>query len=109
MTNDKLPLRLSPIHEQLVQLQPRWSTLAEMPVPADFGDPTKEQKLAATLGLCDVSAFDRIVVKGPGAAEFLVSQGLWVPDQVYSHQPQADGALVVRTGGTEFFVEDCWK
>jgi sarcosine oxidase subunit gamma len=103
-----LPRRLSPIHEQLARLKPRWTTLGDMPVVADFGDPTRERALVGTLGLSDLSALDRIVVKGPGAAEFLSSQGLWVPDQVFGHLPQADGALVVRTGGAEFFVEDGW-
>jgi sarcosine oxidase subunit gamma len=32
-----------------------------------------------------------------------------VPDQVYAHQPQSDGGLVVRTGGAEFFVENGWQ
>jgi len=103
-----LPRRLSPIHEQLVQLKPRWSTLGDMPVVADFGDPTREQTLIGKLSICDLSALDRIVVKGPGAAEFLTSQGLWVPDRIFGHLPQSDRALVVRTGGAEFFVEDNW-
>ena len=103
-----LPCRLSPIHEQLARLKPRWTTLGDMPVVADFGDPTRERDLIGQLGLCDLSALDRTLVKGPGAAEFLASQGLWLPDQVFGHFPQADGALVVRTGGAEFFVENGW-
>ncbi len=108
MTNNPLPRRLSPIHEQLARLNPRWTTLGDMPVVADFGDTTRERALVGTLGLCDLSALDRIVVKGPDAAEFLSSQGLWVPDQIFGHLAQADHALVVRTGGAEFFVEDAW-
>ncbi|HEV3025272.1 MAG TPA: hypothetical protein VGX76_22530, partial [Pirellulales bacterium] len=103
-----MPLRLSPIHEQLAELKPRWMTLSDMPVPADFGDPERERRLASSLGLCDVSALERVVVKGPGAAEFLRMQSLWLPDQVCAHQPQRDGGLVVRTGGAEFFVENGW-
>ncbi|HUY32552.1 MAG TPA: hypothetical protein VMV69_07195 [Pirellulales bacterium] len=104
-----LPRRLSPIHEQLTRLQPRWTTLGDMPAVSDFGDLARERDLIGRLALCDVSALDRLVVKGPGAAEFLASQGLWVPDQIYGHLPQAEGGLIVRTGGAEFFLENDWQ
>jgi sarcosine oxidase subunit gamma len=104
-----LARRLSPIHEQLAQLNPRWITLCGMPVPADFGDPERERRTASLLSLCDVSAVERIVVKGPRAAEFLRSQAVWVPQRVYAHQPQSDGAIVVRSGGAEFFIENGWQ
>jgi sarcosine oxidase subunit gamma len=108
MTTQQLPRRVGPIHEQLAALKPRWTTFAEMPFAADFGNAAGEHEVAARLGLCDVSALQRMVVKGPGAYEFLLSRGFWVPDLVYGHFRQADGALIVRTGGAEFFVEDGW-
>src|SRR5262249_41216549 len=52
------PTRLSPVHDRLEDLHPRWGDVEGMPVALTFGGRTAEQEqwLARTLGLCDVSA-----------------------------------------------------
>ncbi len=77
-----------------------------MPIPRDFGAPAAEQARAQTLALCDVSALNRGVYKGPKAAEFLLSQGVRVPEEIYSCLSLPGGGLIARTGGAEFFLED---
>ncbi len=104
------PTRLSPVHDQLDHLNPRWGALDGMPVALTFGGRTVEQEqgLARRLGLCDVSALHRTVIKGPGAASFLeareIAQAL--PAEVLRVLPLKSGGLIARTGRTEFFLED---
>jgi len=107
------PFRLRPLHdtiERLVTLEgnvrPRWDEIGGMPIPLDFGDPAAEQGRARELGLCDLSALARLVVKGPQAGRFLQSQGLPVPEEILDVLSWDGGGLVARTGGSEFLVED---
>lgn len=104
------PARLSPVHDQLDHLHPRWGALDGMPVALTFGGRTLEQEqgLARTLGLCDVSALHRSVIKGPGAASFLEARGIVqaLPAEVLSVLPLKSGGLIARTGRAEFFLED---
>ncbi|HVA45078.1 MAG TPA: glycine cleavage T C-terminal barrel domain-containing protein [Pirellulales bacterium] len=64
---------------------------------------------ASKLELRDVSELARIVIKGPAAADLLRQHGIGVPMRVYQFQSLADDGLVVRTGATEFFIEDSWQ
>src|SRR5579875_2974086 len=81
-----------------------------MPVPLTCGGRTVEQErdLARTLALCDVSALQRLVLKGPGAASLLearaVAQAL--PADLFHVLPLTSGGLIARTGRAEFFLED---
>lgn len=77
-----------------------------MRAPLSLTDSALEQSRLNVLGLADVSALARLVVKGPAAAELLASCGLPAPDVMYGHMPLAGGGLVVRTGGAEFFLEE---
>lgn len=104
----RLPSRLSPLDDALEQLGARWGSLADMPVPLDFGDPRREPARAAIAGLCDASALARLAVKGPAARSFLSDQGLVPPEKIYDYLPADGGGLIVRTGAAEYFVEDGW-
>jgi glycine cleavage system aminomethyltransferase T len=97
--------RISPVQTALDPLQPHWGEIAGMATPLDFRESAAERSRASNLALCDVSALPRLTVKGPGAAGFLSKQDLTVPSEVYGVQPLAGGGLLVRTGGTEFFLE----
>jgi sarcosine oxidase subunit gamma len=81
-----------------------------MPVALTFGGRTLEQEqgLARTLGLCDVSALHRSVIKGPGAGSFLEARGVaqTLPAEVLRVLPLKSGGLIARTGRAEFFLED---
>jgi sarcosine oxidase subunit gamma len=110
MTPTTKPNRLSPVHDQLDHLHPRWGALDDMPVALTFGGRTleQEQALARTLGLCDVSALHRSVIKGPGAASFLEAREVIqaLPAEVLGVMPLKSGGLIARTGRAEFFLED---
>ncbi|HJT35081.1 MAG TPA: FAD-dependent oxidoreductase [Pirellulales bacterium] len=99
-------LRTSPVHEELEQLHPRWESVGGLPVATNIGDVAAQRAAAAKLGLCDLSALARLLLKGPAAAEFLAVNGIAVPRQIYEHHWLDDGSLCIRTGGAEFFLED---
>lgn len=101
-----LPLRTSPVHEQLVGLRPQWGSVSEMPVAIAIGDAAAESVTAAKLGLCDVSALPRVTLKGPMVADLLARHDIAVPERIYDYRSLGDGALIVRTGGSELFIED---
>lgn len=100
------PLRRSPLHEALQELNPVWGKVHEMQVPLRFGGAAKESQLKAELSLCDVSCFPKIGVKGPEALAWLVQTGTSVPDSVYGVQPLGEGGLAIRTDRQEVFLED---
>jgi sarcosine oxidase subunit gamma len=98
--------RRSPAHDALEHLKPRWGRLQDMPVALDYGDPRAEAERAKVLALCDVSAFPRITVKGPGASRWLEDQGLEVPAGIYNAGRAGRTDRIIRTGGAEFLIED---
>lgn len=102
--------RLSPLHDLLPdgpeQPHANWPEVHGMRVPPHLGDPAREMELARSLALADASFLPRMVVKGPRAAEFLRSQQVAIPDRILQGAPLTGDGLVIRTGGTEFFLED---
>lgn len=70
--------------------------------PDLFGD----KATAAHLGMADKSFLNRFGVKGAGAANWLESQGIPVPDRPNTWCPLPDGGIVARLGRTEFLIED---
>jgi sarcosine oxidase, subunit alpha len=81
----------------------------EGPLTCSIGDANGERLVAAKLGLCDVGSLSRVTVKGPSAGQFLSGQGIVVPDKIYQYRSLDDGGLLVRTGLSEFFIEDSWQ
>lgn len=100
------PQRLSPVHEQLEKLAPRWGLLCDMPVAVEFDDALSESAVAGRLGLCDASALPRLTVKGSAAAGVLAEVGIPPPGEIYQHLPLPQGGVCIRTGSAEFFVEE---
>ncbi|HXG23305.1 MAG TPA: hypothetical protein VNJ09_02025 [Chthonomonadales bacterium] len=100
------PVRFSPVHDALEHLHPHWGVLAGMAVALDFGSSAVERLMAKRLALCDVSAFDRISVKGAKAAAFLQEQNIPTPEDIYAIATLPDEGLIARTGKAEFFLED---
>src|SRR5258706_3494656 len=94
----------SPLHNALQKEHPRetWGEAHGMPVALHLDGPAKEEaQLANTLALADVSFLSRIVLKGPGAAAFLQSRGIAVPESILKVTPLENGGLIARTGGSE--------
>lgn len=100
------PVRFSPVHDALEHLHPRWGILGGMAVALDFGSSVVERLIAERLALCDVSAFDRMTVKGANAAAFLQEQNVPTPEEIYAIASLPDEGFIARTGAAEFFLED---
>ncbi|HKJ88405.1 MAG TPA: hypothetical protein VKA48_07840, partial [Gammaproteobacteria bacterium] len=100
------PQKRSPVHETpMAQPVPR-PGLPEDALVWRVVDPAAESPDPARLGLADLSAMPRLGVKGPGAEEFLRPHGVTPPEGVYRWAELEGGAVVVRTGSQEYFVED---
>lgn len=96
----KTPIRLSPIFDRLQSLSGTWREINGMPCLTEVeGD-------YPTLGMVDLSCLTRCGFKGAGAAEWLQTQGLPVPDRPNSWLSLPDGGLIARLGISEFLLED---
>ncbi|HEY9818309.1 MAG TPA: hypothetical protein V6D20_21255 [Candidatus Obscuribacterales bacterium] len=69
---------------------------------------TPEDLQGDTLGICDRSFLTRWGVKGAGAAAWLASQGLPVPQRPNQWCTLPNNGLIARLGTTEFLIEDGW-
>lgn len=98
--------RFSPAHDCIAPLNPSWGLLHGMRVPLDFGQPADERTAPSRLGLCDVSAFPRVTIKGSDAEQTLRDLGLSVPRAILEPIELPAAGLCVRTGSAEFFIED---
>lgn len=97
---------MSPVHDQVARHQPRWTTIAEMHAAADFGDPAADAETARKLGMCDASAFTRVLLKGLGAKAALEAHGVTAPAAVYDAGEVEGDGIILRTGGAEYIIED---
>lgn len=97
----------SPLHDALQHEHPRakWSDSHGMLIPFQLEAAAKEIELSKTLALADASFLPRIVLKGPGAAAYLKSLGIPIPETILKVAPLENGGLIARTGGSEFFLE----
>lgn len=79
-----------------------WQVLESMSLPTGY-----ERRLPADapITLRDVSWQRRLGLKGPGAAAWLATQSLVVPQPANSWSLDARGLLVARLGTSEFLVE----
>ncbi|HWB12110.1 MAG TPA: 2Fe-2S iron-sulfur cluster-binding protein [Pirellulales bacterium] len=101
------PFPTSPLHERFAKLPPECIGLGGTPRTVAIADPSVESA-AGAIQLCDVSTSPRMTLKGPAAGEFLSKNGLALPEQIYDHLPLDGGGLIVRTGRSEFLIEDSW-
>lgn len=79
------------------QLQPRWTNVNGMRVPAAFAAEGDVRDLA----IADVSCFAKSGLKGPRAAAWLAERGIPVPARPNTWV----GGLIARLAETEFFLE----
>lgn len=98
-----IPVRTSPIHTQLHQMHGVWQEVNGMQVVLSIpGDEVK----AVRLGIADLSFLSRFGVKGAGAAAWLESQGILLPECPNTWCSLPEGGLVARLGVSEFLLED---
>lgn len=96
--------RASPLDYALFARPAEAAVLNQMRVARSIADDTEGR--IQLLGIADVSAFVRVGLKGPGAAEFLKSHGIVIPPSANQWVPIGAHALVSRLGRTEFLIED---
>lgn len=96
-------LRYSPIYDSLQQLGGTWQDINGMPSLYSLPD---DEVNSARLGIADLSFLPRFGVKGAGAASWLASQSIPIPDRPNSWYPLAAGGIIARLGVSEFFIED---
>ena len=70
-----------------------------------FHSDDAEKTAMKTLGLCDLSGFRKLVLKGRDAESWLRNANVDVPKKTFESLPLADGGVIVRLGGSEFFLE----
>jgi sarcosine oxidase, subunit gamma len=104
--NHQAPRRRSPVHDGLACVNPTWTTVRDMPAVLHFQNGAAEVQLRERLALCDVSCFERMSVKGPGAARHLEDCGVPLPATLYEYLQSDDRGLIVRVDSQEFFLED---
>ena len=97
------PLRLSPIHDALQKLGGSWREINGMPSLVTLSN---DEATAAHLGIADLSFLTRFGVKGAGAANWLESQGIPVPDRPNTWCSLPESGIVARLGISEFLIED---
>lgn len=98
------PRRTSPVARALGRLNPKWRIHRGMAIATRIGD--ADELLAASAGVCDLSALTRTGLKGPGAAAWLAAHGVPVPAEPNAWVPLPGGGLIARLARTEFLIED---
>jgi sarcosine oxidase subunit gamma len=96
--------RANPMFAEQDALVPEWTRIDLMKTVARYGP--DDERLARVLGIADLSARWRCGYKGPGAAAWLVAQGLPIPPQPNAWLELPPGGLIARLGRSEFMVED---
>lgn len=93
-------MRSSPLHDRLERLQPTWDELNGMPIATQLG-----ASGGSAVELADLSALERTGLKGPGAADWLRSKHLPMPERPNAWSP-LDAGILARLGRGEFLIED---
>lgn len=92
--------RTSPLYDCLKSLNGSWQEINGMPALVEV------QNDLPCLSLADLSFLTRFGVKGLGAASWLESQGIVVPDRPNTWNSLTQGGIIARLGSTEFLIED---
>jgi sarcosine oxidase, subunit gamma len=94
------PLRRSFVHAKLVAAGARLAPMRGGLVAMDHGDPAAERAALSSLALIDLSPLPRVGFKGPGAPEWLASEGVRLPEPNLALR-QEDGTLAARLAPRE--------
>lgn len=103
-----IPFRTSPLADQLKRLNAPHRKINGMLSLFTLPDQIEvnQAEKAAQIGIADLSFLTRFGVKGAGAAAWLESAGIPVPDRPNTWYPLSTGGLVARLGSSEFLIED---
>jgi sarcosine oxidase subunit gamma len=93
--------RTSPLYDCLQSLNGSWQEINGMLSLVDVQDDS-----TLHLSMVDRSFLTRFGVKGSGAASWLESQGIAVPDRPNTWNSLPQNGIIARLGLTEFLIED---
>ena len=99
------PTRRSPIHHSAETAGAVWRLTGGMPMAVRFDRAEAEREAINTLGLCDLSALEKLGVKGRDAEAWLRDQGVDTPAGVYESRRLGDRGIIVRLTADEFLLE----
>ncbi len=94
--------RLSPLHDLIAPLNPRWALVHGMRTPIQMEGDDR----SIPIRLSDAGCLPRMGVKGAKAGAWLVGHGIEVPPGINSWLHTQEGTLVARLARSEFFLED---
>ena len=101
--NPIVPKR-SPLHSWHASRCNHWCQVGEVSLPHHFADLQVERNAVSELALCDLSGVPWCEFKGPGAASWLASRNLPVPEKLYQGEETATHSWITRTGSDEFLL-----
>ena len=104
-TINQRPVSNTPIAYGLMSLSPTMGVFNGMEVALEFEGALVEAARKSILGVADVSCFARFGIKGPEAANWLMSQSIQIPINK-NEWIEHEGYLVLRLGNSEFLIED---
>lgn len=96
--------RRSFLYRVLAEAGARFTERNGAAVAGDFGDPEAERDVARRMGLADLSPLPRTGFKGAGAPDWLVVQGVTLPDAPNQAARQTHGDLVARLSAEEHLI-----
>jgi len=97
--------RLSPVSFAQSGLTMKKAILNGMEIVLSYENTDIEMQRMKKLGICDVSAFSRVGIKGAKAVDWLESQRFTVPEAPNTWRKDHAGGLVLRLGRSEFLLE----
>ena len=98
--------RRSPVYRKLQDAGAEFVERNGYAVASAITKPEVEAAAVGTLSLCDLSGLARLGFKGPGATEWLSTQGLQIPTQSNRAIRQQDGLLLAKLAPNEALLLD---
>jgi len=95
----------SPIHEWFQRRQPVWKNVHGTPLAVQLQSAEEERTALDLLALCDMSALQKLGIRGGQAEHFIADRGIGVPTSIYESQRLTDDGLIVRLATDEFILE----
>ncbi len=97
-------IRRSPVHEQLLALQPQWDERCGMQMASRIR--ADEEARLQSVALADLSFLPKVGLKGPAAAQWLEARNVVPPAAPNSWHALPAGGVIASLGRSEFFIED---
>jgi sarcosine oxidase subunit gamma len=94
------------VYRKFSDLSVSWSEINGYAAALSIHDPKSEIKYAQKMALCDLSYLQRIGFKGKCTNEWLLKQGITIPENINNAVVLSDGALVAKLGQNDILILD---